>query len=119
MAVKDTDWGEFDALLAETCIVAVKDPDTAASGWNVTVSLHELEGAMLFPAQSDETVKTVWSDDWPGMDSPVITMDFGSRSHAPGGSVAVISTVLGVDDPAAWLPKSNEDGFRVICGVAG
>lgn len=85
----------------------------------MTVSLHESEGAMPFSAQSDETVKTVCFDNWPVMDSPVITMDLGSRSHTPGGSVAVISTVLGVDDPAAGLPKSNEDGFRVICGVAG
>ena len=119
MAVKDTVWGEFDALLAETCIVVLKDvtkdPEAAAPGSYVMVSLHGgSEGTILFPTQSDETAKT----DRP-VDSPVITIDFGLLSQAPVGSIAVISTVSDVDDPSAWLPKSNEDGLRAISGVAG
>ena len=109
----DTVWGEFDALVAEISIVALKSP-VAAPGSNVmVVSLHGSEGAMLFPTQSDETVKNV-----PVMDSPVITIDFGLLSQAPVGSIAVITTVLDVDDPSASLPKSNEDGLKAISGVA-
>ena len=62
MAVKDTDWDEFGALLAETCIVAVKDPDTAA----IRLECHRLtarvEGSDALSAQSDETVKTVTTE---------------------------------------------------------